>query len=124
VTIGLSLALMIITIYLLRLVVHGPPDVSLILSAFIVLGPLGQGGYSLLVNGEVLAHIILPAPGETSALVRPSGQVLFSVCFAGAFVLWSMGVCWIIVAGFSIGNQLRKGPVPFSVAYWWVWLES
>jgi tellurite resistance protein TehA-like permease len=119
VTIGLSLALMMITIYLLRLVVHGPPDVSLILSAFIVLGPLGQGGYSLLLNGEVLARVLLPAaPGAAPALVRPSGPVLFSVCFAGAFVLWSMGVCWIVVAVFSIGNQLRRGRVPFSIAYW------
>jgi hypothetical protein len=37
---------MIFTIYLLRLIVHGPPDISLILSAFLILGPLGQGGFS------------------------------------------------------------------------------
>lgn len=38
VLIGLSLALMIITIYLLRLITYGTPDVTSILSAFIVLG--------------------------------------------------------------------------------------
>lgn len=36
--IGLSLALMIITVYLLRLITYGTPDVTLILSAFIVVG--------------------------------------------------------------------------------------
>ena len=38
VLIGLSLALMIITVYLLRLITYGAPDTTLILSAFIVLG--------------------------------------------------------------------------------------
>jgi len=38
VLIGLSFALMIITVYLLRLITYGTPDVTLILSAFIVLG--------------------------------------------------------------------------------------
>ena len=38
VLIGLSFALMMITVYLLRLVVYGAPDATLILSAFIVLG--------------------------------------------------------------------------------------
>lgn len=38
VIIGLSLALMIITVYLLRLITYGTPDVTLILSSFIVLG--------------------------------------------------------------------------------------
>lgn len=40
VIIGLSFALMFITIYALRLVAYGPPDISLILSSFIVLGEL------------------------------------------------------------------------------------
>ena len=51
VIIGLSFAIMMITVYLLRLIASGPPDPALILSAFIALGPLGQGGFSLLVNG-------------------------------------------------------------------------
>ena len=38
VLIGLSFALMIITVYLLRLITYGTPDITLILSSFIVLG--------------------------------------------------------------------------------------
>ena len=73
--IELSFALMVITVYLLRLVVYGAPDATLILSAFIVLGsvqlfrvsplvdtagsgPLGQGGYSLLLNCENIAELL------------------------------------------------------------------
>ena len=36
--IGLSFALMIITVYLLRLIMYGTPDITLIMSSFIVLG--------------------------------------------------------------------------------------
>jgi tellurite resistance protein TehA-like permease len=115
VLIGLSLALMVITIYLLRLIIHGPPDVSLILSAFVILGPLGQGGYSLLANGANLA-LLLPAGRTQNA---PSGELVYAVAFCAAFVLWAMGLCWALLAFLAVGNQvLRQGRIPFNVGYW------
>ena len=136
VLIGLSLALMIITVYLLRLITYGPPDVTLIMSAFIVLGkfrafhrtspvadppglgPLGQGGYSLLLNGENMAELLPLHFGNDFPFTDQAGQMIFAVCFAGAFVLWSMGIAWIILAVLSILSVVRKGKVPFSMAYW------
>jgi tellurite resistance protein TehA-like permease len=41
VIIGLSLALMMITVYLLRLITYGAPEFTLIVSVFIVLGRSG-----------------------------------------------------------------------------------
>lgn len=136
VIIGLSLALMIITVYLLRLITYGTPDVTLVLSSFIVLGkstsfrgaspaadtpglgPLGQGGYSLLVNGENMAKILPVHLGNRFPFIDQAGQMIFAACFAGAFILWSMGVAWIILGVLSIFSVVRKGKVPFSMAYW------
>lgn len=118
VIIGLSFALMFITVYALRLVAYGPPDITLILSSFIVLGPLGQGGYSLLLNGEIMAGLLPLRLGENFPFVEQSGQMIFAVCFAGAFILWSMGFAWITVAVLSIFSIVRKRKVPFSMAYW------
>jgi len=135
VIIGLSFALMFITVYALRLVAYGPPDITLILSSFIVLGkfrslhqtitlltrdpgPLGQGGYSLLLNGEIMAGLLPLRLGENFPFVEQSGQMIFAVCFAGAFILWSMGFAWITVAVLSIFSIVRKQKVPFSMAYW------
>jgi len=136
VLIGLSFALMIITIYLLRLITYGTPDVTLILSAFIVLGgfrtfdgtcpvadapvlgPLGQGGYSLLLNGENMAELLPLRFGSDSPFMDQAGRIIFAVCFAGAFILWSMGIAWIILAVLSIISVVRKGQVPFSMGYW------
>lgn len=136
VLIGLSFALMIITVYLLRLITHGAPDITLILSAFIVLGehgsfhrttlvtdapspgPLGQGGYSLLVNGENLAELLPLHLGNRFPFSEQAGQMIFVVCFVGSFVLWSMGIAWIVLAVLSIYSVVRKGKIPFSTAYW------
>jgi len=118
VIIGLSLALMIITVYLLRLITYGTPDVTLILSSFIVLGPLGQGGYSLLVNGENLAELLPLHLGSGFPFIDQAGQMIFATCFAGAFILWSMGIAWITLGVLSIFSVVRKGKVPFSMAYW------
>ncbi|EGO25854.1 hypothetical protein SERLADRAFT_466566 [Serpula lacrymans var. lacrymans S7.9] len=119
VIIGLSLAMMMITVYLTRLITNGPPEVNLILSAFVVLGPLGQGGYSLLVNGQDLSELLplhLNGNFPSSAL---AGQMIYAVCFCGAYALWSMGICWILIAILSILNIVRKEKmIPFSIAYW------
>ncbi|PIL28698.1 transporter [Ganoderma sinense ZZ0214-1] len=120
VIIGLSLALMLITVYLLRLITHGPPDPSLVLSAFITLGPLGQGGFSLLVNGQVLAEI-LPlhtVGGADFPAIALAGQMVFAGCFLGAYVLFSMGVAWILVALVTIVHVRAQVKLPFSMAYW------
>ncbi|KAI0081901.1 hypothetical protein K474DRAFT_1586835 [Panus rudis PR-1116 ss-1] len=118
VIIGLSMALMIITIYLLRLIIHGPPDPSLILSAFVTLGPLGQGGFSLLVNGENLSHLIPLHILNDFPQSETAGQMLFAGCFCGAYVLWSMGIAWILLAICSILHVRRSTQLPFSMSYW------
>ena len=136
VLIGLSFALMMITVYLLRLITYGAPDVTLILSSFIVLGkhksfrrtnafvdapssgPLGQGGYALLLHGETMAKLLPLHLGGDFPFVEYSGQMIFAVCFAGSFILWCMGIAWITVAILSIFSVVRKGKVSFSMAYW------
>ena len=57
VTIGLSLALMILTIYLMRLIIHGLPRGTSTLSVFLPLGPTGQSGYAILLIGQNINNI-------------------------------------------------------------------
>jgi tellurite resistance protein TehA-like permease len=45
--IGVPLALMVTVIYLMRLMLHKLPPKAVIVSSFLPLGPLGQGGYGL-----------------------------------------------------------------------------
>jgi tellurite resistance protein TehA-like permease len=118
VLIGLTFGFMILTIYLTRLIIHGPPDVMVILSGFISLGPLGQGGFSLLVNGELLSELLPLHMGGDFPLDPLSGQMIYSFCFSGAFVLWSLGIAWLAVSLSATFGLLRTQKIPFSVAYW------
>ena len=81
-------------------------------------GPLGQGGYALLLHGENSAKILPLHFGGNFPFIEYSGQMIFAVCFAGAFILWSMGIAWIAVAILSIFSVARRGKIPFSMAYW------
>lgn len=118
VIIGLSLALMMITVYLARLVISGPPEKLLVLSAFVALGPFGQGGYSLLINGQNLSEILPLNVSDTFPEGAPGGQMIFLFCLCGAYILWSMGLCWIIISSNSIFSVLKKeGGIPFSITY-------
>lgn len=107
---GLSLALMIITVYLMRLVVHGPLDTSVIFSSFIILGPLGQGGFSMLINAQNIGRIPLPPPF--------SPAVIQTVCLCAAWTLWSIALVWLCIALYSVGSVVREQRIPFTVAYW------
>ena len=115
---GLSIAIMTITIYLLRLIVHGPPEPALVLSAFLPLGPLGQGGYSLLVAGADLSIFFGDREGDQFPNLAITGDSLQIVLFCGSFILWSMGLAWIFIAFMTIFEVARKNKIPFGMAYW------
>jgi tellurite resistance protein TehA-like permease len=120
VVIGLVLAMMFITCYVLRLVIHGPPEPALVLSAFIPLGPLGQGGYSLLVAGADLAELFPVRVGQDLNFPNAeiTGDAFQIALFCGAFVLWSMGIAIITIAFMTIFEVARKNKLPFGMAYW------
>ncbi|CCM05707.1 uncharacterized protein FIBRA_07939 [Fibroporia radiculosa] len=117
---GLTFALMMITIYLLRLIIRGVPDPGLVLSAFIVLGPLGQGGFSLLVNGSLISELLPLYIGTDFPQSALTGQMIYAVCFCGSYVLWSMGIAWIVIAVCSIYHVVvvRKARLNFNLGYW------
>lgn len=115
---GLSFALMVITIFFLRLVTSGPPEPALILSSFIVLGPLGQGGFSLLVNGQNLSELLPLHMGSEFPAIALAGQILFAGCFLGAYVLFSMGMAWTLLSIIATLHVRARSPLPFSMAYW------
>lgn len=114
--IGLSFTMMLTTAFLLRLYTHGPLDATVVLSTFTTLTPLGQGGYSMLLNGKVIAELFPAAPGSVSPL---GGAAVYSFCACGAYILWSMGLAWTAVSCCSIYTCARDLP-RFSITHWCV----
>jgi len=119
VTIGLSLSLMIMTIYILRLVAYGYPDGATILSAFLPLGPTGQAGYAILLIGKNVQSL-LPLNHGNSEILKASatGDTIYALCLCISFVLWSFATMWVIFALLGIQEVARESSIPFKLPFW------
>lgn len=111
---GLPMALVIITVYFHRLTTHGLPPLEHMVSVFLPLGPLGQGGYAAQKLGTqalkpLVAMDSLPAVGTVIA-----SQVVYVVGFIFAWILWGFGTIWLFFAIFSVCS--RK--FPFGMGWW------
>ncbi|PPQ98641.1 hypothetical protein CVT24_003974 [Panaeolus cyanescens] len=120
VSIGLSLALMILTIYFMRLVVHGLPAGPAILSVFLPLGPTAQSGLAISLIGESF-HVLIPLSDPSSSKFMTSvfaSQVIETLCICISFVLWSLATMWACYALLAIGTRLKESIIPFRPSFW------
>lgn len=119
VSIGLTLAFMILTMYLLRLIVYGLPPGASVLSVFIPLGPMGQGGYSILLLGRGYKQVF-PLPYGTSDILTAArtGETIDIVCVCAAIVLWSLASMWLAYALLALAEVLPSNRFPFKIPFW------
>lgn len=119
VTVGLTLAFMILTIYLLRLIVHGLPPGHTILSVFLPLGPTAQSGFAVLLIGQNFKSL-LPLDHGTSEALRSTftGDAINVICICTSFLLWSLASMWIVYALLAVHGGTRQNKVPFKLPFW------
>ncbi|EED20810.1 conserved hypothetical protein [Talaromyces stipitatus ATCC 10500] len=109
--VGVLLSLTVIVIYLMRLMLHKLPPKAVIVSMFLPLGPLGQGGYGIQKLGSV-AKTILP---QTNTLGAGAGDTFYEMGFVTGLLFWAFGLFWLLCAVGSIA-QVRK--FPFNLGWW------
>jgi tellurite resistance protein TehA-like permease len=114
---GLSAAFSIIFIYFMRLATRKLPPTEHMVSTFLPLGPLGQGGFAAQKLGEQALRVFpqtntLPAVNEQGKLL--AGEILYIVGFVTAIILWGFGLMWLFFAAVSVTRQ----KVPFSLGWW------
>lgn len=120
VSIGLSLAFMILTLYLFRLIVHGLPSGISILSVFLPVGPTGQSGFAYLLIGQSFKQL-LPLDGAINSTFLHStatGIIIYVLCVGLAFTLWALATMWIIFAFLAIAHNLKRAKLPFKLTFW------
>ena len=118
VAVGLSLALMILTIYLFRLILHGLPHGISTLSVFLPLGPTGQSGYAILLIGQNI-NKILPFPSQSTLLNSSStGATVEVISICVSFLLWSLATMWILYALLALYSGLQQSRVAFKLSFW------
>ncbi|GAA5991338.1 hypothetical protein JCM10908_003264 [Rhodotorula pacifica] len=108
--IGMLLALAIIVLYIQRLVLHHLPPREVIVSSWLPVGPIGQGGYALIELG-IVANELFPRytaihPDQPYLnLIAPS--MLGSGVVLG-LLLWGLGIWFAFLAVVSIAAQFRQ----------------
>ncbi|KAJ9194722.1 hypothetical protein DTO164E3_7143 [Paecilomyces variotii] len=109
--IGMPLALMTMVIYFMRLTLYKLPPKTVIVSVFLPLGPMGQGGFAVMKLG-VSAQNIFP---KTHTLEGSAGSTFYAMGFLTALILWGFGLVWLFFASASI-VQCRR--FPFNIGWW------
>ncbi len=108
---SLPLALMIITVLVLRLARSKLPPAELGVSMFLPLGPLATGALALLQLGEA-APRVLEAQG-----LGELAPVAVGLGLLGAVMLWGFGAWWLALATLTTLRFLRRG-LPFYLGWW------
>ena len=107
---GVPLAMVVLVMYFHRLTVHKLPPREVIVSVFLPLGPLGQGGFAIMQLGK-LAMEIIP---KTNTLIPSAGETLYTVGFGLALIMWGYGLVWLFFALASI----TRSKFPFNMGWW------
>jgi tellurite resistance protein TehA-like permease len=108
---GIPLAMTILVIYFARLTVHHLPPREVIVSVFLPLGPLGQGGFAIMQLGKVSMQLF---PRTGTLLGVSSGETLYNVGFLMAIIMWGYGIVWLFFAVASISHS----KFPFNMGWW------
>ncbi|KAM0320934.1 hypothetical protein ACHAO8_000228 [Botrytis cinerea] len=111
---GFPLAMTILVIYFQRLTVYKIPPREVIVSVFLPLGPLGQGGFALMQLGKV-SLTLFPQTNTLPAIPAPGpGPIFYTLGFLSALIMWGFGLLWLFFALASIS----RSRFPFNVGWW------
>lgn len=110
---GLPLAMCVLVIYFLRLTLKHLPAKEAIVSTFLPLGPLGQGGFAIMQLGKV-ARTLLPAT-DTIPSAPNAGEILYTLGVLTALILWGFGLVWLF---FALATIHRSPRFPFNMGWW------
>lgn len=115
--IGESLSACVLALYFHRLTIRSLPPKEVIVSVFLPIGPLGQGGFSIQQLGKV-AMKVLPetrAFGALGANTVRGGEVLYVLGVFLAMVMWGFGLVWLF---FAVVSLATTRPFPFNMGWW------
>jgi len=108
---SVPMAFSVLVIYYQRLALHKMPPREIVVSAFLPLGPLGFGGYTILNLGKVAADVF----PKTHSIDPLAGRMAYVMGFFVALIMWGWGLMWMALALASI---YKSRPFPFNMGWW------
>lgn len=111
---GVPLAMTVLVVYFHRLTVHKLPPREVIISVFLPLGPLGQGGFALMQLGKVAMRIFPATKAISAATGERPGEILYVLGWMIALIMWGFAMVWFFFALASIS----RNRFPFNMGWW------
>jgi C4-dicarboxylate transporter/malic acid transport protein len=108
------MAFTVLVIYYQRLALHKMPPREVIVSAFLPLGPLGFGGFTILNLGK-RAAVIFPQTGTLDPL---AGRIAYIFGFFVALIMWGWGLLWFSFALAALVKTAMNGGIPMNMGWW------
>lgn len=115
--IGQALSGCVMALYFHRLTIHSLPPREVIVSVFLPVGPLGQGGFGIQQLGKVALKVIPQTEMFHVAGVDPTRGAEF-LYFLGIFfgiVMWGFALAWVCFALISLRTTRQ---FPFNMGWW------
>ncbi|KAH6607664.1 c4-dicarboxylate transporter malic acid transport [Trichoderma cornu-damae] len=115
--IGQALSGCVVALYFHRLTVHSLPPREVIVSVFLPVGPLGQGGFGIQQLGKVALRVVPETNMFRVAGVDPVRGAEF-LYFLGIFlgiVMWGFALAWVCFALISLRTTRS---FPFNMGWW------
>ncbi|UNI21829.1 Plasma membrane sulfite pump involved in sulfite metabolism [Purpureocillium takamizusanense] len=117
--IGQTLSGCVLALYFHRLTVHSLPPREVIVSVFLPIGPLGQGGFGIQQLGKV-ALAVLPQTAVFRGVgadvdVARAAEILYVLGVFLGLVMWGFALVWTSFAFISIATIKD---FPFNMGWW------
>lgn len=113
--IGIGLSLIVLTLYFHRLAVHNLPTAEVIVSAFLPLGPLGQGAYGIMQLAKVGKEIF---PEVQFAGDKIAGSMVFVISVIFATGMWGLGCWWLVHGILAVSLRFLSDGLTFNIGFW------
>ncbi|KAK9857967.1 hypothetical protein WJX84_001334 [Apatococcus fuscideae] len=98
-----------------RLMAYKLPAAEVIVSAFLPLGPLGQGSYGIVQLSRV-GLTVFPQVNFVGSV--SSAQAIFDISVVFGLIVWAMGVWWLMHAVLAVGLRCGQGRLKFNMGFW------
>lgn len=120
---GFPLAILLMALYYARLAIYKIPPAALIVSAFLPLGPCGQGAFGLLQISSTLNSITARSgqaliAGQTAQEAQTFADVIFAATIPIALVIWGLGLVWLALAVGFLLDLAAVQSLTFNLGWW------
>jgi len=114
--VGMGLSFLVMAMYVHRLLIHKLPTREVIVSAFLPLGPLGQGAYGIMEMAQAGKLVAFTQTNFTTVSTSPDTIIVISTLFG--LLIWGFGLWWLVHGIVAVLIRTLDGGIHFNMGFW------